>query len=315
MKTTSEKQDYWRSAANHYGNWDSPLSPIQEDLDILRSEVLEIDRARQTERLKVLQLGVTPGITRLDWPSSTDLLSVDRSRTMIEMLWPRDLAADGVMRCVLQRDWRDLNSTVGRFHLVISDGPFHNMPDVANYLRLRDVLHELLLGRGRVVARFFMQPEVQESPSTLVNRMHAGEFSSFHAFKFCLLMALQPRPDVGTLLNDVWEFWTSLNIDHEELGKQQGWPVKAIDTMRAYRGKDTRLCFLCAEHVEQLLRPRFEIKKRHRSSYPLGDRCPIYVLEAVDAGPVPREDREALTKPPDGSGDSSYLGGFVRASK
>ena len=149
MKKPSKEPNYWSSAANHYGNWGSPLSPVQEDMDVLQREMLDVASANQSARLKVLQLGVTPGISRLDWPADTDLVSVDRCKAMIDTLWsgswPKDKSR--VTRRVMHRDWLDLNGSDGRFHLVVSDGPFHNMPDIESYGRLSDVLYAQISGK------------------------------------------------------------------------------------------------------------------------------------------------------------------------
>lgn len=280
-ETSGAPSEYWRDAANVYNNWDSPLSPCGEDLHYFRQEALETQEAGDSP-LRVLMLGVTPGLAAMNWPTPTVISAMDKSQTMIDTLWPGDLndSEAGFRRKVALGNWLGLDvPEEERFDLVVGDGPFHNMVDRQGYEELAAVLRRSLRSGGRLVMRFFIAPDQPESPDDLIQQLHEGAFPSFHVFKLHLLMALQQEPDVGVRLSRVWEYWQSRDIDTADLAQKLGWTTEEIDTIRAYDGKETRLCFVNRGILTKVLGAGFRLVCEHQCSYPMGDQCPVMVWE------------------------------------
>src|ERR1017187_9474538 len=94
---SSRAGGHWRAMARRWSQVGPPLRPSPEDIAFYAGAINRWVLANGAPR--ALILGVTPELYRLSWPSGTALQAVDRTRGMIESVWP------GLRSAVLCADW------------------------------------------------------------------------------------------------------------------------------------------------------------------------------------------------------------------
>jgi hypothetical protein len=244
------------------------------------------DRVRP---LRVLLLGVTPEIATMAWPAGTVLLAVDKSQPMIERVWPGDVAGQRSAVCA---DWFEFSGDADRYDVVIGDGNFAILDYPRQHRALAATARGWMAGDGILITRFFLQPARQESPAAVFADLCANRIGSFHSFKLRLAMALQTSAVSGVRMGDVYDAWTSAGVDREALLATTGWPPEAIETMRPWAGKDSRLSFPSAAQLATVFSEHFDREDERCLEYELGERCPI-----VSFRPRQRARREAWRGP------------------
>ena len=88
--------------------------------------------------------------------------------------------------------------------------------------------------------RCFVLPEDREDVETVLADLAVGRTGGFHAFKWRLAMALQPDPQRGVVLADVWEsrshemaqqiavgLYPTVQVSGETLDKTDAWLTSA----------------------------------------------------------------------------------------
>lgn len=233
------------------------------------------------QRLRALLLGVTPDVVGMRWPEPTALLAVDNSVAMARAVWPGNIPG---RRWVVCADWQALPRGESSCDLVVGDGSINCLRYPEGFRRLAAGLHGVLSDDGLFVLRCYLQPDLQESPQDVVDRI--ADIPSFHHFKFCLLMAMQPGVREGIAVHRVHQFWTSLKPEEEALAARTGWERAAIRTIELYRGANTVHTFPTLGELRTVLLEFFDEMSLTTPSYPLGDRCPTLVLK-----PLPRTSR------------------------
>jgi hypothetical protein len=263
---------HWREAAFHWHAYGPPLRPCAADVRAMEEIVRRSCSGRGGRPPKALLLGVTPEIATMAWPPGTELLAVDRSRPMLEHVWPGDVAGQRTALCA---DWLDFACGVDRRDVVVGDGIFALLDYPAQYRALAAAARDWIASDGILLVRFFVQPAARETPDAVFDDLLANRIGSFHGFKLRLAMALQRSPDYGVRMGDVFDVWTRARVDLEALLATTGWTRGAVDTIRPWDGKDSRLSFPTAAQIDHVVSEHFDKLDERRVAQELGERCPI----------------------------------------
>lgn len=269
-----EESDVWRGHALQWERVGPPLRPRARDTEKM-GRIADAWTSRHGSP-EVLVLGVTPETARLDWPEGTDLLAVDRSRMMIDRVWPGfPSPGEGVLRA----DWGALPLADRSRDLVLGDGVFTVLAYPEDYRTLLASLRRILRPGGLFAVRTFVLPGEPERPAAVCRAAMAGEIGTFHAFKLRLLMALQPDPDTGVRTGDVWTYWSREGPAADDLAERSGWPRREIETIDAYRGREAVYSFPTLEELRSLAAEEgFEEVDRFRPARESDERCPTLVF-------------------------------------
>ena len=264
---------HWNTIAQCWHLYSSPLRPGVEDIEtflrVIRRHVPEpVDAPRQA-----LVLGVTPEIVTMPWPGQTMVTGADRSPEMIEHVWPGDRPGLRQALCV---DWFNLPEPARAYEVVMADGSFNTLGYPAELRRLLAMLAGLTAQRALLITRTFTRPNERESLASLEEAARAGEAGGFHAFKFRLAMALQPAPEAGVSLDEIWRLWHRLDGEIENLSERNGWHPDVVGTIAHFRGKPVRLSFPTRDELLATLGAAgLSLLDSHTPTYEMGERCPI----------------------------------------
>lgn len=268
---TNDLCQTWNDIAAHWNDWGPPLRPCAEDLRIECQALAHWHRANPTEKVEAFLFGVTPEIAAMSWPFPVDLLAMDQSARMLQVVWPGDIP--GVRRAVVG-NWLDPGLAPRSRDIVIGDGGlgFYDYP--GGQRRVLLALRNLLRPGGLFVYRLFAQQERRETLDEVLRACHARRIGNFHVFKWRLAMAMQPDSRVGVRQDDIWRACMAAGLELAEL-PQPGWSPQAISTIRFYQGKETRLYFPTLAEFHGLLAETFDHVEVRFPTYELGERCPI----------------------------------------
>lgn len=112
-------QEHWRTFADQWSAFGSPLRPCAEDLALFECLLREgTDLLEAADQQRVWLLGVTPEIATATWIEDLDLVAVERVSAMIDSAWPGN--ADN--RRAICADWLHAPFSDESFELVIGDG-------------------------------------------------------------------------------------------------------------------------------------------------------------------------------------------------
>ena len=268
----SLQQPHWGEVAYHWHHYGPPLRPSAAEVRVMEAMVRGWCADRSARPFKALLLGVTPEIAAMAWPDDTELLAVDRSEQMIERVWPGDIAGRRKAVCA---DWFGFSSGTDRYHVIIGDGNFTILDYPGQYRALATIARDVLASDGIFISRFFLQPAMIETAETVFDDLLANRIATFHGFKFRLAMALQENADSGVRMGDVFSAWHSADINLESLMAITGWSREAIETIRLYDGKDSRLSFPSAAEIDAVMSEYFEKIDECYLPHDMGERCPI----------------------------------------
>ena len=264
---------HWRSVAQEWKYFGSPLRPCDEDVRYMEKIVAE--KHSDLEDIKVQLCGVTPEIAMIDWPAKASIKAVEQSQEMIEVVWPGDL---NEKRVAVQGDWLDSGSDRNHYDVVIGDGCFISVAYPEGYHALAKALANKLKQDGLFIMRFFTQLEEKESSDYVFSELLAGKIGSFHAFKWRLAMSLQQSSQQGVCLHDIYHAWLQAEIDVELLLAKTGWSRQAVDTIGLYEGKQNHFAFATLAEVFDVFTNYFQKESVYFPRYELGERCPIVVF-------------------------------------
>jgi hypothetical protein len=176
--TQTPAQIAWRRIAGYFDHIGPPMRPCEEDIRAMERFVAQATTpAASRHGVKTLLWGVTPEIAAMTWPNGTSLLAVEQSEAMIEGVWPGDIPD---YRSVKQGDWLDLPVAAASQDVIIGDGCFTCMEYPDGYRTLAASAHRVLNARGRLIIRFFVRPEEDETPDHVLQEVMAGKIGSFH---------------------------------------------------------------------------------------------------------------------------------------
>jgi SAM-dependent methyltransferase len=209
------------------------------------------------------------------WPDAATLLAVDNSLGMAQAVWPGNIPGKRWVAC---GDWLALPRPNSSCDVVIGDGSLNCLryPDGFRAVakNIRDLLHE----DGVLLFRCFVQPVTKELPEEIFSDLVQARIPSINHFKFRLLMAMQPSIDQGISVRDVYKKWMDSAIDKEQLMARTGWEKGAFRSIELYRDQDAVHTFPTVTELRAVLLEFFDETSVSIPAYPLGERCPRFVL-------------------------------------
>jgi SAM-dependent methyltransferase len=264
---------YWSDIARGWAMLGPPLRPAPEDVAVYEREVAAWAGRHGPPR--ALILGVTPELCRLPWTAGARVVAVDRTRAMIEAVWP------GLRSAVVCGDWTALPFRSGSRDVALCDGGFHLTTHPDGQARFAAELRRVLAPGGLCVLRLFVPPAERESADDVFADVRARRVGSVDELKLRLAVALQHDAAEGVRLARVWNTVDRCAPDRERLAGLLGQPAARVLAIEAYRDSPARYHFLGLDGVRRMLCGEpggFEEAGVHVPSYPLGERCPILVL-------------------------------------
>lgn len=253
-----------------------PLRPAAADIEILARLIRTGCDARGFARPAAVLMGVTPEIASMRWPAATRLLAIDRSRGMIDHVWPKQPFAGATAIC---GEWAAMPVATGSCDVITGDGCFSQLVYPDAYEVLIRELRRALRPRGLFAMRAFVRPEPAESVENLLSELNAGRIGNFHIFKWRLNMALQPSLASGIRLHDVWDFVISRYGNPARLAGRCDWPLDTVETIQAYRGSNARYTYPTLTELRAKLSVCFSEVTCEFPPYEMGDRCPTLLFE------------------------------------
>lgn len=270
-----DRGDHWAEMARQWRQAGTPMRPSKQDRSFCIDAVGEW-RRHSGVAPRVLLLGVTPDIYRLPWPEGTDILAVDRSQPMIDIVWP------GPKEAVLCADWLSMAGPDSSRDIAFCDGGLHLLSYPEEQQQLVRILSSLLSDKGLCIFRLFVPPHQRESSDRVLQDLLEGGISNLNILKLRLAMSLQDCAEKGVELKKVWRALHEISSDLRGLAKKIGWPEEHLLAMNMYRDSTARYSFVTVDKVCDLFCSRsggFKLRYLHVPSYELGERCPTIVLQ------------------------------------
>ena len=275
VESMTETKHFWQSAPKQWKHFGPPLRPCPEDIKVMENHVAQWMDESSADSCNVLLCGVTPEIVEMRWPAGTRLWAVEKSRAMIEEVWP---AKESETKLPLQAEWTGLPFGENSFDIVIGDGCFTSLEYPRLQLVFLESLRRVLRCSGLLIMRFFVQRDQPERPDDIFRDLLENRIGSFHAMKWRLAMSLQASASEGVRVDDIWKVW-------DEAGIKTNWPAQAVNTIDTYKGSDHRLIFTSLREIRELLSDSFEELAYSQPGYELGERCPIFVYSPRELTP------------------------------
>jgi SAM-dependent methyltransferase len=257
---------------------ESPLRPSEEDVHAMQQVAMRHAALRPAGPFRALMLGVTPDLAKMHWPDNTRLLAVDHTFAMVKAVWPGDIAG---VRHAICSDWLAMPLADSSYSLVIGDGAMSCVRYPEGLRNLAAAVARVLRSDGLLLLRCYVQPRQKEDLGRVLVGLSNGENTSFHHFKFRLLMALQEDARQGVAVADVYRCWARSGIDPERLASSTGWNLATIRTLDLYRDSTTVHTFPTLAECRSVLREYFDEVSCSFATYPLAERCPMLVLKPV----------------------------------
>jgi len=208
----------------------------------------------------------------MHWPQGTSLRAVDKSQAMIDRVWPANtVPADAQAVC---GNWLGLPLPSASVDIVVGDGVFSQVSYPEEAAGLVEEVRRVLRPGGLFALRTFVRPPSQPSVDQVFRHLEAGEYGSFHVFKWCLNMALQPSLQEGVRLDNVWQTFIGRYSDPARLAQTLGWPRQDVETIHAYEDSPARFFYPTLTELRHYLDSAFEETDYREPVYELGERCP-----------------------------------------
>jgi hypothetical protein len=274
-KTERDRNGQWPDIAAQWRRIGPPLRPSAQDIGFCLEAVLDWTRNRGRPP-RVLLLGVTSELYHLPWPDGTDFLAVDRTRQMIDYVWP------GPKDGVLCSDWKSMKLPDDSRDIVLCDGGLHLLDYPEEQQALAHLLKQIISDQGFCVFRLYVPPPYRESTHSVIKDLMDGKISSLNILKLRLGMALMNGAAEGVELDRVWRTIHAAAPDLGKLASRLGWSVDHTMAVDGYRGSTARYFFSTLEQVSALFctgRGGFEIHDIRVPTYELGELCPTLILK------------------------------------
>jgi hypothetical protein len=270
----AELESPWPTLTTHWHHVVPPLRPAIQDLAFYWSAAEEWIRMHGAPR--VLLLGVTPQLYNLPWPLGTDFLAIDRTQSMIDLLWA------GPREAVLCSDWRSMALPDGSRDIVLCDGGLHLLTYPEEQQRLILLLKHLLSEKGICLLRLFVPPKHSESPEAVVADLFNRKISNLSILKLRMGLALRDNAVRGVALEEIFQKIQEAAPDLENLAAKIGWPAEHMLAIRGYQGVDFRYYYVTVQEASDMfcINPGgFQIERLETPSYELGHCCPTLIIK------------------------------------
>lgn len=252
------------------GRWLNSRPPLQPHPNVAPAVARLLPR--HDADAPMLLLGVTPELS----PLPTHLVAVDGSASMIAGAW----IGNSATRLALLGDWLNLPIATDAMAGAIGDASFNVLFFHDQLPLLLDELRRVIRPGGRIITRYFTNPDVGETPEQVGEAALAGDVA-FHTFKLRLNMACGREHDDWTVTSrEVHERFQALFPDRERLARATGWSIERIAEMDRYAGFDDPHAYPTRALISASLP---EWARDHRfvetDGYPLAERCPLLVID------------------------------------
>ena len=216
----------------------------------------------------VLLLGVTPELAE----AFPHIHAVDKSREMIERLWPGDSAG----KTAAVGDWLEIEEPPESFAAVVGDGSLNNISWPGIVTRLLERVYAWLAPGGYFACRLFERPAAPLGWDALAAAGARAARLNFHAFKWQLAMRIAGDEGATLPVTAILAHFERLCPDRGKLAAHTGWPRRAIDTIDVYRGSPVVYCFPSRAEFRACLPPAAtDIKFSPCGDYDLAECCPV----------------------------------------
>lgn len=251
-----------------------PLAPGREDLAWFERQAARHAGAAA----RALLFGVTAGIAAMRWPAGTRLLAADWSGNMLKMVWP----AKGVppATSVICADWRELPLPGATIDLIVGDGCYTALGNLAGAAQLNAEMRRVLRRGGSVLMRCFCKPDSGLDVQQLFDELFAGRIRNLDLFRWLLAMALQGGAKAGVPVSALWEQWTRRVPDTRALQARMQWTDDAVVNMERMATADMTYSFASLDELLRAAAPDFELIERDEPAYDWGELFPRIVLRA-----------------------------------
>ena len=267
--------DYWAELSRHWDDRQPPRRPGPQDTALLERVVGEALASARPARPRALQLGVTPEIATMRWPSGTHLLALDLSVPMIRNVWPAQRVHDAA---VVRGDWLAMPVRDATYDIVVGDASIsiQRYPD-AFFSLVREV-RRVLKDNGVLATRVFSRPEEREPLDKIFADLRAGGIGNLDFLRWRLVAALHRDRAAGTRMGDIWDAWEANVPDPHGLMESLGWPLEAPRAMEHLRGGEAVAIFPTLRELRDDLRQDFEEAACDCPDCEDGDRYPTMVF-------------------------------------
>ncbi|HZC79492.1 MAG TPA: methyltransferase domain-containing protein, partial [Ktedonobacterales bacterium] len=227
---------------------------------------------------RALLLGVTAGIATMRWPASTKLAAIDWSPGMLRNVWPARGTPDGTG--VVCADWRELPLAGACVDLIVGDGCYTALGNVADAALLNLEMRRALRPGGTVLMRCFCRPAAGLEIDSLFAQLFAQPIRNLDLFRWLLAMAVHGESLAGVSLRAVWEVWARRVPDARALQQQMQWSDAAVQNMEKMATATMVYSFPTLDELLQIARPDFDLVERDTPDYAWGDLFPRVVLRS-----------------------------------
>ena len=265
---------HWAELASRWDAIGEPLRPSASDIEA----VTTLARSLPAGRRRCLVLGATSELRTAAWPEGTELLALDRSRSMVEALW--ETGEPGIPAAVLG-DWRSLPLSPACVDLAVCDGGWHLLDRLRDQPTLAGELARVVRPGGRVAVRVFVPSSVAPDPDDVLGLLRSGRVTDANHLKVLLWSAVR-RPDGTVAVADVWAALIGASPDLDALAADLGWPGPTLHAFGAYRGSADRYHLVDeGEVIDQLVGTgAFSLASVHEGAQlPPDLRFPTIVVE------------------------------------
>jgi hypothetical protein len=270
---TSAASGHWLATARRWSQIGPPLRPSPEDIGFYSAA---IDRWVPTSGApRALILGVTPELYRLPWPSGTNLLAVDRTRGMIDAIWP------GPRSAVLCADWTAMPLPARSRDIALCDAGLILVSFPQGLSKIVRILQRVLTSGGFFVTRLFLPPAQRESPDVVLSDLLAGSIANLNILKLRLGMALQESSEDGVQLGHIWDVLHRAAPNLPRLAERIGWPLETLTAIDVYRNCASVYHFSSFAEIRHLFCDDpggFTCESIDVPGYSIGERCPTVVF-------------------------------------
>lgn len=251
-----------------------PLAPGREDI-----EWFEHHATRYEEKpVRALLLGVTAGIATMRWPAATRLVAADWSTNMLKIVWPAGGAPAGTS--VICADWRELPIPNDTLDLMLGDGCYTALGQIAEVKALNAEMHRTLKPGGRVLMRCFCRPATRLRIDDLFEQLFARRIRNLDLFRWLLAMALQGAAATGVAVRSIYEEWVQRVPDARALQARMGWTDDELANVERMASASMTYNFASLDELLQVAAPGFEVIEHDTPGYAWGEMFPRLVLRA-----------------------------------
>jgi SAM-dependent methyltransferase len=259
-----------RTAGNYFSEyyrvWTQVAVPLRPDPDVVAAFRGEIGMQQN----RTLLLGVTPELADV----SSSLVAVDRNLSMVRHVWPGNDAT----RSAIVGDWQNSNFVESCFDRCVGDGSLNIVRFADGTVRVCAEMRRILRPGGRLICRLYVA-RADDRVGTVAGAAAAGRIRGFHAFKLLLGMAIATETgDPNVPVRSIFDRFTDLFPDRDDLVRRTGWERSQIDTIDFYRDSATALVFPTEVQWRRAISDVFpDMRLVPCGTYELAERCPLLV--------------------------------------